>query len=250
VVVAAHSAAAVPREDGKMLLSSNDHQRIAHAIGAAKATTRGEIVCVVADEAARYAEVPLAWAAAGALLLPVLTLAIASVARQFDYAFGGWAAAHVDAVHAAVVTALTGYALVQGLLFVSILLLVSIPPIRRVLTPASLKRVHVRARAMEHFFARNLDKTPERTGVLIFVSLKDRRAEVLADTGISSKVDSSAWDEVVCELVKGASGNKPVDGFAGAIAKCGHILAAHFPAGEDAGDEIPAGCKQRSDGKI
>jgi putative membrane protein len=239
VVGEAHSVAAVLREDGKMLLSSNDHQRISQAIGAAEASTRGEIVCVVAEEAGHYAEVPLAWAAAGALLLPVMALSIANVARQFDYAFGGWAAAHVDAVHAAVVTALTGYALVQGLLFVSILLLVSIPPIRRVLTPASLKRAHVRARAMEHFLTRNLDKTPERTGVLIFVSLKDRRAEVLADIGISSKVDSSAWDEVVCELAKGVMARKPVEGFLRAISKCGHILAEHFPANAEHSNELP-----------
>lgn len=160
-------------------------------------------------------------------------------AGQFDYAFGGWAAANVAAAHAAVVTALTGYALVQCLLFVAIMVLVSIPPIRRWLTPPSLKRAHVRARAMEQFFARNLDKTRERSGVLIFVSLKDRHAQVLADTGISSKVAPAAWDEVIGELVKGVKTDKPVDGFVGAIAMCGRLLSTHFPAGAENPNELP-----------
>jgi putative membrane protein len=222
-----------------MLLTSDDHRRIAQAVGAAEATTRGEIVCVVSDEAAHYGEVPLAWAAAGSLLLPVVALAIAGAAGQYDFAFGGWAAAHVAAAHSAVTTALAGYAVVQGLLFISILVLVSIPSIRRRLTPASLKRAHVRARAMEHFFARGLDKTRERTGVLIFVSLKDRRAEVLADTGISAKVEPSVWEEVIGELVKGVRTAKPGDGFVSAIATCGRILATHFPAGADNPNELP-----------
>lgn len=221
-----------------MLLNSDDHRRIAQAVGAAEATTRGEIVCVVTDEAARYAEVPLAWAAAGALGLPILGLAIMATAGQFDYAFGGWAAANVAAAHAAVLTALTGYAVVQCLLFVAIMVFVSIPPIRRWLTPPSLKRAHVRARAMEQFFARNLDKTRERSGVLIFVSLKDRHAQVLADTGISGKVPPAAWDEVIGELVRGVKANKPADGFVGAIAMCGRLLSTHFPAGAENPNEL------------
>jgi putative membrane protein len=222
-----------------VLLNPDDRRRIAEAVGEAEATTRGEIVCVVTDEAASYAEVPLAWAASGAILLPILALLLAALAGHFDYAFGGWAAAHVAAAHAAVLTALTGYAVVQCLLFAGILMLVSIPPVRRAFTPSSLKRAHVRSRAMEHFFARGLDKTREHTGVLIFVSLKDRRAEVLADSGISSKVAPSAWDEVISELVNGAKLKKPGDGFVAAIGRCGRILATHFPGADDNPNELP-----------
>jgi putative membrane protein len=228
-----------------VLLNQDDHRRIAQAVGAAEATTRGEIVCVVTDEAARYAEVPLAWAAAGAILLPILALAVAALAGHSDYALGGWAAAHVAAAHAAVLTALASYALVQCVLFIGILLLVSFPPIRRALTPASLKRAHVRARALEHFFARGLDKTHERTGVLIFVSLKDRRAEILADTGISSKVAPVAWDEIIDELVNGAKADRAGDGFVAAIARCGRILSTHFPANSDNLNELPNGVVER-----
>jgi putative membrane protein len=238
-VAAARLAAAAPREDGKMLLSSVDHRRIAEAVAAAEATTRGEIVCVVTDEAGRYAEVSLAWAAAGALLIPVLALAIAQVSRHFDYALGGWAVVHIAAAHAAVLTALTGYASVQGLLFIVILALASIPRVRRRLTPSPLKRAHVRAKAFEHFFARNLDKTRDRTGVLLFVSLKDRRAEILADAGINSKVDPSAWNDVISDIMAGVKSGKPGDGFVAAIERCGRHLTTHFPAGPENSNELP-----------
>jgi putative membrane protein len=221
-----------------MLLSSEDHHRIEQAVAAAEATTRGEIVCVVTDEAAHYAEVPLAWAAAAALLLPLVALAVAGVAGRFDYAFGGWAAGHVAAVHAAVLTALTSYALAQGVLFIGVFALVSIPPIRRRLTPTPHKRAQVRARALEQFYARGLDKTRERTAVLIFVSLHDRRAEVLADSGISDKVDASAWSDVIADLVAGIRARKPGDGFVAAIERCGRHLAEHFPAGPDNPNEL------------
>ena len=233
------SAAAAPQEDGSMLLSPEDHQRIERAVEAAEATTRGEIVCVVTDEAAHYAEVPLAWAAASALLLPLVALSAAGVAGRFDYAFGGWAAGHVAAIHVAVLTALTSFALVQLVLFMSVFVLVSIPQIRRPLTPAPHKRAQVRARALEQFYARDLDRTRERTAVLIFVSLHDRCAEVLADSAISDKVEASAWNDVMADLVAGVRAGRPGDGFVAAIERCGQHLAEHFPAATDNPNELP-----------
>lgn len=222
-----------------MLLSSEDHHRIETAVAAAEAATRGEIVCVVTDEAARYAEVPLAWAAAAALLLPSVALTVAGLAGRFDYAFGDWAAGHLAAIHAAVLAALTGYALVQVAVFAGVFVLVSIPQIRRRLTPTAQKRAQVRARALEQFYARGLDKTHERTAVLIFVSLHDRRAEVLADSGISGRVDASAWNDVIADLVAGIRTNRPGDGFVAAIERCGRHLAEHFPARPDNPNELP-----------
>ncbi|MBB3893009.1 putative membrane protein [Phenylobacterium haematophilum] len=222
-----------------MLLEAQDHARIAQAVAAAGATTSGEIVCVVTNEAAPYAEVPLAWAALGALVLPVALLAAASATRHFDYTFGGWTAGHIGAVHAAVLTTLSGYVLLQCLLFAGLFALVSVPAIRRRLTPLSLRRMRVRERALEQFFVRGLDSTRERTGVLIFVSLKDRRAEVLADSGISGRVDPSVWDGVVAELVDGVRGGRPGDGLVAAVERCGRILTKSFPAQPGNPNELP-----------
>lgn len=222
-----------------MLLTLQDHRRIQQAVATAERATRGEIVCVVAEEVGPYAEVPLAWAAAGALALPPLGLAVAAIFHHFDYALGGWSAAQVGALHAAVLTALSGYAFLQCLLFLGIFLVVSVPAIRRRLTPPALKRARVRERALEQFLVHGLDRTHERTGVLIFVSLRDRRAEVLADTGISARVDAAIWREPVEKLVAGMKTGRPVDGVVAAIGRCGRLLAEHFPATAGDANELP-----------
>lgn len=223
-----------------MFMSPDDHRRIEKATASAEATTRGEIVCVVAEEASFYMEVPLAWAAAVALVAPVF-LIVLGAATHLDDTLRGWSAAHIAATHTAVTTVLSAYAMLQGLIFVAIALLTSIPVVRRALAPASLKHGHVHQRALEQFFARDLHKTDERTGVLIYASLKDRCAEVIADTGINATVDPRAWDEVIAALVAGIRAGQPGNGFVAAIEKTGRLLATHFPADRTNPNELPDG---------
>lgn len=223
-----------------MLLSPEDHRRIEGAIAVAEATTRGEIVCVITEEAAAYAEVPLAWAAAAALVLPLLPLAALGVLRHADLPAPGWARPLIGA-HVDVVTAVTGFVFLQCMLLIAVLAIASIPPVRRRLTPRSITRAHVRARALEQFFARGLDRTAERTGVLIFASLKDRQVEILADTGIDERVDASAWTAVIADLTAGVRVGRAADGFVAAIARAGRLLSEHFPARPDNPDELPNG---------
>lgn len=229
-----------------MLLSTEDHARIEEAVRRAETATRGEIVCVVAEEASDYREVPLAWAAAGALVLPIVPLTLSAAAVWLDGVLRGWNAAHIAASHAAVISALGGYALVQCIAFIAIALLASIPPVRRVMTPASLRRTQVHQRAMEQFLARDLHATQGRTGLLIYVSLKDRIAEVIADAGINAKVGAHTWDAVMSRLVKTMKAGRPGDAFVMAVETCGDLLATHFPASPlnpnelvDSVDEVP-----------
>ena len=213
-----------------MLLSPDEHERIQQAVAAAEFTTRGEIVCVIADEASPYLEVPLAWAAAVAIALPLLLLALSNFSSHPDVMAWGWRAAHVGATHTDANAALAAYAMAQSVLFIAVALLASIPVVRRYLTPASLKRGHVHRRALEQFVARNLHNTREHTGVLIYASLEERCAEVLADTGVVAKVPINTWDEIIAKLVGNIKAGAPGDGFVEAVEHCGQILATHFPA--------------------
>jgi putative membrane protein len=231
-----HSVAAAPRGDGDVLMSLKDHARIALAVSAAEATTRGEIVCVVAEEASSYSEVPLAWAAAAALALPLLALA---AGVHPDLVAWGWRAAHIAASENNFAGTLASYAAVQAILFLVILLLASIPVVRRFLTPASVKRGHVHQRAIEQFFASKLNNTRERTGVLIYASLKERCAEVIADAGINDKVPVDAWDDVINSLVSGIKAGDSAGGFVAAIERCGSVLAAYFPIQQAHPNQLP-----------
>ena len=213
-----------------MVLSKADHQRIHDAIEAAEQATSGEIFCVVAKESATYREVPFAWAAAIAMVGPPLALVFGLrpgvpwlLALQ-----NGWSVGHASALGDDLVTALITYAVVQVLVFVIALLFTSIPFVRRLMTPNSLKRAHVHARAMEQF-AHRLHTTNASTGVLVFASLAERRVEVIADELIHNKVGEKPWDQAVAAAVGPIRKGDAAAGLTAAIQVCGRVLAKECP---------------------
>lgn len=225
------------------MLTDQDRARVEAAVTAAELKTRGEIYCVVAGESSDYREVPVAWAAIAALAAPAVLLLAGVHVTVPDLFADGWTASQIGAAaESAARAALGGAILLQGVMFIAVAILISIPPVRRLFTPRSLKRERVRRRAHEQFLAKNMTATRERTGVLIYVSAKERMAELIADEGISAKVDSKAWDGAMALLVAGVKAGRPAEGFEKAIAHCGDILTEHFPADEnDNPNELPDG---------
>lgn len=212
------------------MLTLEDHRKIAAAIAAAEARTSGEVYCIVTDEVSKYREVPLAWAAAAALLVPPAALLVG----LRPWTLGTFGAGWTDAPNLgdAVSEALAGYAVVQALIFALCALLVAAPPIRRALTPSFLKRHRVKRIAATHFSTTGLAQSKARTGVLIFAALKDRQVELLADAAIHKEVGDAAWDAAVAALVRGIRSSDPASGFVEAINLCGAALEAHFPLRE------------------
>ncbi|MFZ3008050.1 MAG: TPM domain-containing protein [Phenylobacterium sp.] len=224
------------------MLSEADRSRVEAAVARGELRTRGEIYTVVARESSDYGEVPVAWAAIAALAAPALLLAGGIHVSAPEILTGEWTAAQIGTVaEQSVRGALTGALMMQGVLFVGVAVLVGvIRPLRRLLTPKGLKREQVRRRAQEQFLAKNLAATRERTGVLIYVSAKERMAELIADEGVASKVDPKVWDEAMAALISGIRRKKPAEGFEAAIALCADILAEHFPVNaSDNPNELP-----------
>jgi len=85
----------------------------------------------------------------------------------------------------------------------------------------------------------NLHTTLGRTGVLIYVSIAERYAEVIADDGIYRKVTPEVWDALIAALTMNIGRGAHVEGFVAAIETCGAILAEHFPPGVGDRDELP-----------
>ncbi|HTK34674.1 MAG TPA: TPM domain-containing protein [Caulobacteraceae bacterium] len=208
------------------MLNDAELDRIAAAVADAEANTSGEILCVVAAKVSDYRETPLAWAAAAALIAPpaavVLGLRLDRLADQFS----GWTAAHGGAP---IGPFLSAYALFQAAVFVLALAVVSVPSVRRALTPRSLKQRRVRKAALAHFAGARPLLAPEKTAVLIFASIEDRQMEIVADAAIDAKVEQSVWDEAVCQALAEIALDGPAAGMATAVALCGAALAAHFP---------------------
>ncbi|HEY3167522.1 MAG TPA: TPM domain-containing protein, partial [Candidatus Binatia bacterium] len=93
--------------------------------------------------------------------------------------------------------------------------------------------------ALASFTEHGLHYTRDHTGILILVSLLERRVEVLADRGINAKVEAGIWQEIVKILTDGLKSNHACDAYCKAIERCGEILAAHFPRQSDDKDELP-----------
>jgi putative membrane protein len=221
-------------------LSPSDLTAIEACVREAEAKTTGEIYCIVTEESAHYTEVVIAWATVVALLGPAVLL-LAGVHVTIPDLFSSWSATDVGAaIETAVRRALEGAIVVQGLLFVLTAAIVAVPAVRRALTPKGLKRLRVQRRAAEQFIAKNLQATRERTGIMIFVSLGERMAELVADEGIADHVDQHVWDKAMAALTAGLKDGKVEQGFAACIGLCGQVLAEKFPA--HAGDnpnELP-----------
>jgi putative membrane protein len=213
-----------------VMLSRQDQTRIADAVTAAEAATSGEITCVLAQEVSNYREVPLAWAALAALGLPPL-LVLAGVERlALADIFTSWTDDSLRAVEGLILSVLSAYALLQAVIFLAVALLLSLPRLRRLVTPGALKRHRVRAVARHHYAASGYRLEPGVPHILIFASLQDRRVELVAHQAIHAQIGQGLWDEAVAAVTEGMKTGREADGFVRAIALCGAAMAKHFPA--------------------
>ena len=126
-------------------------------------------------------------------------------------------------------------------LAVFLLVLLALLPrrIRFALVPRAVKHGRAHRRAVEQFLTQNLHTTEGRTGVLIFISVAERYAAVLADTRIDSRVPAGTWQAIVDELTARIGEGHAADGLIAAISSAGGLLAAHFPPGTADPDELP-----------
>ena len=187
------------------MISDADKTRIADAIRTAETKTSGEIFCVLAQNAGNYRLVPVAWAAALALIAPLPLIALTQWEAKTVY-------------------------VIQLIVFVLVAVGLSRRAIRFMVVPRRMKRERAHAAAMRQFLAQRLHKTEGRTGVLIFAAVAERYVEIIADGGINAKVTQEVWDQAVASLIAAIKDGRPADGFVAAIEQCGAVLAAHFPA--------------------
>src|SRR5262249_6901204 len=189
-----------------VMISQADHARVAEAIRTAEAQTAGEIFCVLARPSSDYRLVPLPFAA---LIAPAPPATLIYLTR----------------LPASLIS------LVQLVVFVIAALALSLPAIRFHLVPRRAKHDRAHVEALRQFFAQGLHHTANRTGVLIFASVAERYAEIVADEGINAKVGGEGWDRAIAALIDGIKQGRAGDGFGAAIQQCGAGLAEQFPPG-------------------
>jgi putative membrane protein len=197
-----------------MNISEQDRNRISTAIRVAEAKTSGEIVCVLAQASSDTTALPILVAALAALALPWLLVAFTAMS-----------------VHRILS--------LQALVFFTVSVLLCLPRVRVALMPRAARRAVAHRVAMEQFSIRVMARKKERSGILIFVSIAEHYARIIADEGIAARVPQSEWQEAVDALVAHTSSGRMAEGFITAIEKCGNVLATNFPHSEASRDELP-----------
>ncbi|MEN3395539.1 TPM domain-containing protein [Brucella melitensis] len=201
------------------LIGADDHARIAEAIRKAEAETSGEIYAVLARSSDYY------FFAAG--FVAACGILIASVFAAF-LAHWYWFDIRLPIFGLAVLAA-----------FVSAMVLLwFVPSIRMLLVPRRIRYKRAHLNALQQFLARNVHITEQRTGILLFVSMAEHYAEVIADAGINARVEQEEWNAIVSTLIHHASRAAVGEGFVEAIGQAGKLLSHHFPAGDDDVNEL------------
>jgi putative membrane protein len=111
-------------------------------------------------------------------------------------------------------------------------------PLRLLMVPRALQRARAHRAAIEQFVVRGISRTKNRTGILIFVSLAEHYARIIADDGIAEKVPTAEWQAAVDALTAHMRDSDIAAGFTAAIARCGEVLARHAPP-DGSPNELP-----------
>lgn len=200
-------------------MTEQDHARIAEAIRNAEERTAGEIYCVVARRSDSYF---FSAAMAVTVSILVISLAVAFLIETW------WLTMRLPVFVGAQLLAMAA----------ALALIYALPGLRIRLAPRRWQYLRAHDNALKQFLARNVHLTAERTGVLIFVSLAERYAEIVADAGINARVSQEMWDSIVAGLIDDARHDRLADGFVAAVGAVGALLAEHFPVGPDDVNEL------------
>jgi putative membrane protein len=195
-------------------ISAQDRDRISAAIHDAESRTSGEIVCVLARQSTDATALPILLAALVALVLPWPLVAFTAMPVNLIL-------------------------LLQLVVFVGLTMLLCLPRVRIALVPRAARRAAAHRMAMEQFMVRGIGRKADRTGVLIFVSMAERYARIVADRAIAERVSNREWQHAVDALIAHTRHGRIADGFIAAIEICGRVMEEHFPRSQASGGELP-----------
>lgn len=195
-------------------LTEQEKARVSEAVRAAERRTSAEIVPMLVARSGLYRDAQHRTGLALALL--ILTGLLMGEALWLPW---GWHAANAAWL---IVATLLAYTIGTWL--------GTFGAVIRAVTSTERLRRKVQLRAERAFAQHGISQTRERTGVLLMVSLLERRVYVLPDLGIGPKISAAQWDEVVEAVVTKLKANDIAGGLCAGIERCGTILTHVCPA--------------------
>ncbi len=196
------------------MISDADRIEVEKAIAEAERNTSGEIVAVIAPASGGYYYVPYMWSALLGLIVP--------------WPLIYWTWMPVQQIY-----------LIQLAVFIALALILHYPPLRYFLVPGAIARQHAHQRAMQQFVAQDIYTAPGHTGVLLFISIAERYAEIVADAAIHAKVPDDEWKGIIKRLTADIGNGNAGKGLVSAISRIGDHLAAHYPSSNRPQNYLP-----------
>ncbi|WP_128893114.1 TPM domain-containing protein [Erythrobacter sp. HKB08] len=215
-------------------LDEKGHETVTQAVRDAELTTSGEIVTVLADRSDGYSDIVLAWCALAAFtamsVFAIWPDVLIGWADQLTGDWGTeWSIAEVISMVLTVGVATFGI----------VWLVLRIDALRFRTIPGPVKSDRVRERAVKHFKVGAERRTHGRTGILIYLSMREHRAEIVADEPIAVKVDAEVWGNAMADMLVEIRKGCIAEGLAAGVRDVGEVLSQHFPRAEDDENELP-----------
>ncbi len=219
--------------------SEEEKEKISAAVKAAEANTSGEIATMVVDRSNSYREAETL----GAILLSGLLSFIIEVLLEY-IAVSNWNNDWNNLKFSG-----TDFLLYGGSIwtFIPMVFLFFLPvryffkrcPVFK-LSFAGKRRIDeaVRERAVRAFYEKGLYKTRDENGILVFISLLERKVWILGDRGINKKIPHDAWKGLVRELTQGIREGRACENLCSVISRIGTELGRHFPLESDDVNEL------------
>ncbi len=212
------------------MFTDEDRRRINATVAAAEGKTAAEIVPVVAGSSGRYdraEDICGLWL--GLMLLAAVWILLPSPVR----APGDWGGLDLlwypVALIAAVVVGFVGGAVLAD----------KVPPLRRIFTPEAQMRDEVWTRARQTFFDHRVHHTSGSSGVLLYVSLYEHRAAIVADQPIIERLGQARIDELCAHFTARLKTDSLIDAYCQTIDELGALLEPLFPAPANRANELP-----------
>ncbi|OYX66853.1 MAG: hypothetical protein B7Y88_03200 [Sphingomonadales bacterium 32-64-17] len=216
------------------ILDTAQHRIVSDAVAEAELTTSGEIVPVLTNASDSYSDVVLAYCAAIAFTaMSVMAAFPTAFTDLWDSLLGGWG-------HDWTTGEFTTLMLAVGVLkFAAVWAILQIDALKFLLVPGPLKRARVRDAAVRHFKVGAESRTHGRTGVMLYLSMQEHRAEIVADSAIAELVPAEVWGEAMADMLAEVRKGCLADGIAAGVRDVGKVLAPHFPRAEGDVNELP-----------
>jgi len=202
-------------------LTPAEQQKVTRAVQDAEKQTSGEIVPMIVSESHRY---PLAAVSGAAFIsLPLALLLAQLIGSHF------WIGPHNMWLFLACFMLLfvLFHQLVQNVSWLK----------KRFLSPRRVEE-EVRDGAIRAFFTKELYRTKAQNGIILYISVFERRVWILGDKGINEKIPQEKWQEIVDSVTQGIRENRQGEVICRAVTRIGDMLKEFFPYTKDDTDEL------------